>query len=75
MFQMRNRKACWLVRNLRPGDYLPTYLPELGSYLPKLGSYPTVILGGLMGVSAIFTLRVLRTFSLANYISSLRCTH
>ena len=50
MFQMRNRKACWLVRNLRPGDYLPTYLPELASYLPKLGSYPTVILGGLMGV-------------------------
>ena len=34
MFQMRNRKACWLVRNLRPGDYLPTYLPTRIRVLP-----------------------------------------
>jgi hypothetical protein len=28
-----------LVCNLRPGDYLPTYPPKLGSHLPKLGSH------------------------------------
>ena len=38
MLQLLARTACWLVCNLPPGDYLPTYLPKLGSYLPKLGS-------------------------------------
>ena len=38
LLQLLARTACWLVCNLRPGDYLPTYLPKLGSHLPKLGS-------------------------------------
>ena len=39
MLQLLARNTCWLVHNLRPGDYPPTYPPKLGSDLPKLGSF------------------------------------